>query len=118
MQPLLTTLPSLIKSASKEDNLRTSLEDAFSMLFSAFATLIDSKNQEISAIFLTHFDSITQSYKAHIESKIAQKEQSLQEAMQRRTQNSQSIQKEELDTQYNDILSIIDTLKAHLQSLE
>lgn len=118
MQPLLTTLPSLIKSASKEDNLRTSLEDVFSMLFSAFATLIDSKNQEISAIFLTHFDSITQSYKAHIESKIAQKEQSLQEAMQRRTQNSQSTQKEELDTQYNDILSIIDTLKAHLQSLE
>ena len=118
MQPLLSTLPTLIKSANKEENLRNGLEMAFKELFDTFAMLIESKNKDISALFLTHFDEITQAHKAHIESQIAQKEQSLQAALAQRTQNNQNTQKQELETQYTQIKEITSTLQSHLQSLE
>ena len=118
MRSLLDELPHLIKSANRKNSLKIALENAFATLFNAFATLIESKNKEISALFLTHFDEISQTHKSHIESKIAQKEQSLQNALKQRDDSSHNTRKDELEAQFRVIKDITNALQSQLQHLQ
>lgn len=115
---ILESLKSLPQALSpKPERLKTNLDSLFKNIFDGFGTLIKEKNTEIQTLFMTHFEQITAQRRQEIEREIANKQESLQSAME--TKNSGNTQEQQtiIATKQSRIQNIIEQIAHTLEEL-
>ncbi|MCX2717699.1 dynamin family protein [Helicobacter sp. MIT 21-1697] len=119
-QELLSALPSLVRSfnTSSQNKLSNALDKLFADMFRSFGEIIQNKNKDITALFLAHFNEITQSMKNHIQMQIAYKQESLNAALAKRENGNTQALKESLSAQQKNLKNIIDELLQGLHNLQ
>lgn len=115
---ILESLKSLPQALSpKPERLKTNLDSLFKNIFDGFGTLIKEKNTEIQTLFMTHFEQITAQRRQEIEREIANKQESLQSAME--TKNSGNTQEQQtiIAAKQSQIQNIIEQIAHTLEEL-
>ncbi|WP_415579992.1 dynamin family protein [Helicobacter labetoulli] len=115
---ILESLKSLPQALSpKPERLKTNLDSLFKNIFDGFDTLIKEKNTDIKTLFMTHFEQITTQRRQEIEREIANKQESLQSAMEIKNSGNTQEQQTIIATKQSQIQNIIEQIAHTLEEL-